>query len=542
MSDNIKNTEFEIFPWQKNFDTGIEIIDNQHKKLVDILNLLASNLANRSKAVVLNKIFDELAEYANFHFESEEKVWVEYFKDDIWYQQHEKTHEKFIQQVLNLKKQGDKLELDTVIQNIVSFLTQWLTYHILDTDKRMAIVVQELKAGKPLAEAKKIADKKMSGSMKVLINTILKMYDTLSNRTMGFLRERALRLQAEAELMQSEERWKFILEGGVEGVWDWSIPENKISQSQDSETIFDRINESSSSKLSSTNIHPDDLLQMKQDFDDHLNGKTEFYSNKHRVLRNDICYWVLSRGKIVARDHEGQPTRMIGVNQDITEHQLASLIYQKSRQGMVIVSANEIIVSVNPAFSEMSGYKDNELIGNNLIHFLTTEKDESFYYDMWKTVRSKGKWQGTIWNQRKDETKFPQEIEISNIKDKNGNANYYLLLINDVTEKIKSDKKIFYQANYDYLTGIANRYLFQQNLEQEISNSQQNNKSFALLLIDLDNFKDINDIKGHNFGDQLLKNVAKKINKSVKNKNNIARFGGDEFTVIIPETDNHSQT
>ena len=542
MSDNIKNTEFEIFPWQKNFDTGIEIIDNQHKKLVDILNLLASNLANRSKAVVLNKIFDELAEYANFHFESEEKVWVEYFKDDIWYQQHEKTHEKFIQQVLNLKKQGDKLELDTVIQNIVSFLTQWLTYHILDTDKRMAIVVQELKAGKPLAEAKKIADKKMSGSMQVLINTILKMYDTLSNRTMGFLRERALRLQAEAELMQSEERWKFILEGGVEGVWDWSIPENKISQSQDSETIFDRINESSSSKLSSTNIHPDDLLQMKQDFDDHLNGKTEFYSNKHRVLRNDICYWVLSRGKIVARDHEGQPTRMIGVNQDITEHQLASLIYQKSRQGMMIVSANEIIVSVNPAFSEMSGYKDSELIGNNPIHYLTTERDETFYYDMWKTVRLKGKWQGIIWNQRKDETKFPQEIEISNIKDKNGNANYYLLLINDVTEKIKSDKKIFYQANYDYLTGIANRYLFQQNLEQEISNSQQNNKSFALLLIDLDNFKDINDIKGHNFGDQLLKNVAKKINKSVKNKNNIARFGGDEFTVIIPETDNHSQT
>lgn len=106
MSDNIKNTEFEIFPWQKNFDTGIEIIDNQHKKLVDILNLLASNLANRSKAVVLNKIFDELAEYANFHFESEEKVWVEYFKDDIWYQQHEKTHEKFIQQVLNLKNKG----------------------------------------------------------------------------------------------------------------------------------------------------------------------------------------------------------------------------------------------------------------------------------------------------------------------------------------------------------------------------------------------------------------------------------------------------
>lgn len=114
-----------------------------------------------------------------------------------------------------------------MIYDIVSFLTQWLAYHILDTDKRMAIAVKLIESGESIEQAKSRSNEKMSGSMQVLINTVLTMYDNLSSRTMDLMREKSLRKQAEMELSLSEERWKFILEGGSEAVWDWNIEQNK---------------------------------------------------------------------------------------------------------------------------------------------------------------------------------------------------------------------------------------------------------------------------------------------------------------------------
>lgn len=118
---------FEIFPWHKNFETGVDIIDEQHKKLVDILNQLAAHLANRSKPITLNKVFDELASYADYHFKTEEKIWLTYFKDDKWFSNHEDTHESFIDKVIALKKKKIKNRL--MMSYRISFLSSlngWL--------------------------------------------------------------------------------------------------------------------------------------------------------------------------------------------------------------------------------------------------------------------------------------------------------------------------------------------------------------------------------------------------------------------------------
>jgi hemerythrin-like metal-binding protein len=203
--NNEKIEFFEIFPWDKNFETGIYEIDEQHKQLVNILNHLAAHLANRSHPATLNKYFDELAEYANYHFKTEEEIWNKHFQDDEWLSEHQTTHQSFIDQVIELKEEDGVKPLDTVIQNIISFLSKWLAYHILDTDKRMAKTIFALESGKSLQQAKTQANDEMSGSMQILIKTVLTMYERLSVRTMDIMREKTLRKQAEIALLQAKE-------------------------------------------------------------------------------------------------------------------------------------------------------------------------------------------------------------------------------------------------------------------------------------------------------------------------------------------------
>jgi hemerythrin-like metal-binding protein len=196
---------FEIFPWNQNFDTGIEIIDEQHKKLVDLVNKLAAHLANYSEDIVLNDIFDELTNYTHYHFESEQNIWDEYFADDEWSTIHDKTHDSFIDKIIAIKNDTKERSLDDVVYEIVSFLAEWLAYHILDTDKRYSIAVKQMMDGISMQDAKAYADEEMSGSMKTIVSTVLNMYNTLSTRTLDLMREKVLRQEAEKALIKAKQ-------------------------------------------------------------------------------------------------------------------------------------------------------------------------------------------------------------------------------------------------------------------------------------------------------------------------------------------------
>ena len=191
----------EIFPWSQNFETGIPEIDEQHRKLVDLLNVLVSHLAYQSDAPAINKVFDDLRSYTAFHFKSEERIWHRYFDGDPWEEWHRKTHGDFIAEVMRLKQEEQTKPLDAVIEQIVTFLTHWLAQHILDSDKRLAKVALAMPTGISLARAKEIANEEMSGSTKVLIDTIMSMYDKLANRTVTLAREIQLRKQIHEELV-----------------------------------------------------------------------------------------------------------------------------------------------------------------------------------------------------------------------------------------------------------------------------------------------------------------------------------------------------
>ncbi len=192
-------TNIDIFPWNKNFETGIEIIDEQHKKLLVLLNSLAKHFVHQSNSLTLDAIFEELTAYVIYHFETEEAIWHQYFPEDELEIAHRNTHKKFITDVLELKNQQGHENQEQVIENVLSFLTQWLAFHILDSDKRMAKTVLAIQSGTSLDAAKYQSESEMTGAMKILIETILSMYDSICNRTVQLMREILERQKIEAK-------------------------------------------------------------------------------------------------------------------------------------------------------------------------------------------------------------------------------------------------------------------------------------------------------------------------------------------------------
>jgi diguanylate cyclase (GGDEF)-like protein/hemerythrin-like metal-binding protein len=194
--------EFEIFPWNANFDTGIAIIDEQHKKLIDLLNKLAVSLVHGDD-IEYKQIFGDLASYASYHFETEETIWEAFFNNDSWLQEHRESHNSFMPQVLEIQKNQADMPVKKGLRNVLNFLIRWLTYHIIESDKHMVIAVREMEAGASLEQAKKISQQQMLNSEKILIDTISLMYDELSSRSMIVEQERVKRLRVVRKLKEA---------------------------------------------------------------------------------------------------------------------------------------------------------------------------------------------------------------------------------------------------------------------------------------------------------------------------------------------------
>jgi diguanylate cyclase (GGDEF)-like protein/PAS domain S-box-containing protein len=216
---------------------------------------------------------------------------------------------------------------------------------------------------------------------------------------------------------------------------------------------------------------------------------------------------------------------------------LASIVYESSIQGIIITDSEVNIQSVNPAFTAITGYTPAEVIGKNPRILKSNRHDAEFYKGMWDSINRTGKWQGEIWNRRKNNETYPELLSINSIKDNNGDILHYVAVFNDIIELKRKESEIEYQAYHDPLTGLPNRSLFNDRLQMEISRTDrsENGQKLGVMFLDLDNFKDINDSLGHAVGDYLLQKVAKRLLQCVRDVDTVARIGGDEFTVILPQ-------
>lgn len=234
-----------------------------------------------------------------------------------------------------------------------------------------------------------------------------------------------------------------------------------------------------------------------------------------------------------------QTARLIGVAIDQSnanaELQLASLVYQNSGEAMMVTDASGIIIGINPAFTNLTGYTLNDIIGKDQSILNSSRHDEVFYQNIREAINTAGHWQGEVWNLRKNGETFAELLTVNTIFNEDGSPHRRVALFSDITERKKSEELIWHQANFDALTSLPNRRMFQDRLDQEIKKSHRGGLPCALLFLDIDHFKEVNDVLGHDVGDMLLKEASHRLSSSVRGSDTIARLGGDEFTVILSE-------
>jgi diguanylate cyclase (GGDEF)-like protein/PAS domain S-box-containing protein len=239
----------------------------------------------------------------------------------------------------------------------------------------------------------------------------------------------------------------------------------------------------------------------------------------------------------------GNQQRILAVVRDIserkhaeTELRIAAIAFE-TQEGIMITDADDVILRVNHAFTEITGYTATEAVGQTPHLLSSGRQDAVFYAAMWKCIQHAGTWQGEIWNRRKNGEVYPERLSITAVKNDAGEVTHYVATMHDITERKKAEEEINNLAFYDTLTQLPNRRMLNDRLGQTMAASKRSGHYGALMFLDLDNFKPLNDTYGHGVGDLLLIEVAQRLTGCVREVDTVARFGGDEFVVMLNELD-----
>ena len=244
------------------------------------------------------------------------------------------------------------------------------------------------------------------------------------------------------------------------------------------------------------------------------------------------------------RDETGRPVIVRGVLQDITERcmadekiLLAGKVFENSGEAIVITDTYANILDVNRAFTNIYGHERADVLGQNIRLLKSGRHEHGFYEDMWQRLVRDGEWQGEIWDRRKSGDVFPKWMSINAVRDEQGKATHYVAISKDITKIKQTEERLFHLAHYDPLTNLPNRNLFRDRLDQALRQARRFGRQLALLFLDLDRFKTINDSLGHHAGDQLLLQVGQRLSGVIRECDTVSRLGGDEFTVILADVD-----
>jgi len=271
-----------------------------------------------------------------------------------------------------------------------------------------------------------------------------------------------------------------------------------------------------------------------------LRGEMVFYEGQYCATFSDASIWI-EMTCAPSRDGKRRIVGGIALVRDITERKQMeellriSAIAFESQSGMIVTAPNSVILRVNQAFTKLTGYSAQEVLGQTP-HLLTSGRhDKAFFQAMWGTLKKTGHWQGEIWNRRRNGMIVAEWLTISAVTASDGSVTHYVGTYSDITENKDAVAEIHRLAYYDPLTHLPNRRLLQDRLDQELAAATRNGLYGAILFLDLDNFKTLNDTRGHDAGDQLLVEVARRLRAVVREGDIVGRLGGDEFVVLLED-------
>ncbi|MDA8233133.1 MAG: EAL domain-containing protein [Magnetospirillum sp.] len=290
-------------------------------------------------------------------------------------------------------------------------------------------------------------------------------------------------------------------------------------------------------------VHPEDVAREDEAAAEMADGKRDSYTLQQRYrTRDGRIVW----GRITVtavRDEETQDIRfLVGVMEDVTDRKrledhlrLSATVFENTGEGLFITDAERRIIHVNRAFTEITGYQPEDVLGRNPSILASGRHGPDFYARMWQALDAKGKWQGEIWDRRKSGEMFAGWQNIAAVRGGGGGVVNYVAVISDITSRKEVEERLSYAANHDPLTRLPNRTLFQERLSRALARAGRSRNIVALLFIDLDRFKLVNDTFGHLAGDMLLQQVAERVNRAIRQGDTVARLSGDEFVVILED-------
>ncbi len=336
-------------------------------------------------------------------------------------------------------------------------------------------------------------------------------------------------------------RLKAALWASGNELWDWNL--NTGITQRSNELGWLELPESTHEKGGRSYaqyIHPKDVESFTDALQQHLEGGREDYVAEYRLkdIKGDWV-WVHDQGQVITRDDQGKPLRMCGTLRDISQRKESeralrtiAISFKNTSDGVWISDQNFLIEEINDAYSEITGFKFEESVGKTVPFVEVEEGDSNEISVIKQALEEEGKWSGELWGRGKD-SNYLQEIHIDRVNNDEDESVQYVGVFSDITYRKKAEEELRKLANYDSLTGLPNRALFNERIDQLLKRRNNLNIRFGLLFIDLDSFKRINDSMGHGAGDELLIEVSRRLLTIERGDDLVARLGGDEFVMLI---------
>lgn len=342
-------------------------------------------------------------------------------------------------------------------------------------------------------------------------------------------------------LKVSNDRLSLVLLGGQEGLWDYDLMHNQLYLDRHSCAVLGL--PEAETLLSSDQwyrmLHPKDVNHFKVYTHKFIKNRENRFKLEFRVKINRDWIWLRAAGEITYFGQDNAPERMTGTMSDITEQRnaeekikLYASVFDNTSDAIVILNSSLYVIAVNQAFTRITQYSQDEIQSQPLTVLHESEQSDEIRIQL----NEKGWWSGEIQDSRKDGTEYILELALNTVKASRAqDFNYIVAVFSDITQRKRTEEELFFMANYDALTSLPNRAMFNNLLGSAIANAERHETRLALLFIDLDKFKQVNDTLGHDAGDELLVQSAKRFQKHIRHTDTVARLGGDEFTIILED-------